>query len=128
MTSLATPVRVDDAIVGVAGVDVPLATISEQVGAIHPYDVGSAALVSSAGLVVASNRSGDEAARKEVRGMLAKADKGDKDAAWKVGQLMRAAPEIADRTACDIASAVESKMIRRAFGEDALGTAEAVRL
>ncbi len=61
MTSLATPVRVDDTIVGVAGVDVPLSRISEQVGAIRPYDVGSAALVSSAGLVVASNRSGDEA-------------------------------------------------------------------
>jgi methyl-accepting chemotaxis protein len=61
MTSLATPIRVGDAVVGVAGVDVPLATISEQIAGIHPYEVGSAALVSSGGLVVASNRSGDEA-------------------------------------------------------------------
>ena len=73
-------------------------------------------------------RSGDEAARKEVRGMLAKADKGDKDAAWKVGQLMRAAAEIAERTGRDIAYAVEPRMIRRAFGEKALATAEGVRL
>jgi methyl-accepting chemotaxis protein len=61
MTSLVTPVRADDEIVGVAGVDVPLATISDQVAAIRPYEVGHAALVSSDGLVVASNRSGDEA-------------------------------------------------------------------
>jgi methyl-accepting chemotaxis protein len=61
MTSLATPIRVRGEVVGVAGVDVPLATISEQVGAIRPYEVGHAALVSSGGVVVASNRSGDEA-------------------------------------------------------------------
>jgi methyl-accepting chemotaxis protein len=60
MTSLATPVRVNDSIVGVAGVDVPLATIQDQVAAIRPYDVGYAVLVSTQGLVVAGNRPGDE--------------------------------------------------------------------
>jgi methyl-accepting chemotaxis protein len=39
----------------------PLATIQGQVSAIRPYDVGRAALVSSQGLVVGSNRPGDEA-------------------------------------------------------------------
>jgi methyl-accepting chemotaxis protein len=63
ITSLSTPVRVggvDGPIVGVAGVDVPLSGIQEQVDAIRPYDVGRAVLVSSGGLVVASNRPGDE--------------------------------------------------------------------
>ncbi|MGR7024895.1 methyl-accepting chemotaxis protein [Geodermatophilus sp. URMC 62] len=61
ITSLATPVTVGGRAIGVAGVDVPLAAIQEQVGAIRPYDVGSASLVSSQGLVVGSNRPGDEA-------------------------------------------------------------------
>ncbi|SDC96740.1 methyl-accepting chemotaxis sensory transducer with Cache sensor [Geodermatophilus telluris] len=60
ITSLATPVAVGGRTIGVAGVDMPLAAIQEQVGAIRPYDVGRAALVSSAGLVVGSNRTGDE--------------------------------------------------------------------
>jgi methyl-accepting chemotaxis protein len=61
MTSLTVPVRVNDQVVGVAGVDVPLATVSEQITAIRPFDVGRAVLVSDGGKVVASNRSGDEA-------------------------------------------------------------------
>ena len=61
ITSLSTPVTVGGRAVGVAGVDVPLATIQGQVSAIRPYDVGRAALVSSQGLVVGSNRPGDEA-------------------------------------------------------------------
>jgi methyl-accepting chemotaxis protein len=60
MTSLTAPIRVGGAVVGVAGVDVPLATVSEQIAAIRPYEVGRAVLVSSGGLVVASNRPGDE--------------------------------------------------------------------
>ena len=61
ITSLSTPVTVGGRAIGVAGVDMPLATIQEQVGAIRPYDVGRAVLVSSQGVVVGSNRPGDEA-------------------------------------------------------------------
>ena len=61
ITSLSTPVTVGGRAIGVAGVDMPLATIQGQVSAIRPYDVGRAMLVSSQGLVVGSNRSGDEA-------------------------------------------------------------------
>jgi methyl-accepting chemotaxis protein len=61
MTSLASPIRVGGQVVGVAGVDVPLAEVQEHVAAIRPYGVGRAALVSADGKVVASNRSGDEA-------------------------------------------------------------------
>ncbi len=61
ITSLSTPVTVGGRAIGVAGVDMPLATIQEQVSAIRPYDVGRATLVSSQGLVVGSNRPGDEA-------------------------------------------------------------------
>jgi methyl-accepting chemotaxis protein len=61
LTSLTAPIRVGDRVVGVAGVDVPLDAVQEQVAAIRPYDVGRAALVSDQGTVVASNRPGDEA-------------------------------------------------------------------
>jgi methyl-accepting chemotaxis protein len=61
MTSLTSPVRVSDQVVGVAGVDLALAAVQEQVAAIRPYEVGRAALVSDGGNVVASNRAGDEA-------------------------------------------------------------------
>ena len=60
MTSLTAPVRVGDRVVGVAGVDVPLDSVQEQIAAIRPYEVGRAALVSDAGTVVASNRGGEE--------------------------------------------------------------------
>nr|WP_169064409.1 HAMP domain-containing protein [Geodermatophilus dictyosporus] len=60
ITSLSTPVTVGGRAIGVAGVDVPLAAIQEQVGAVRPYDVGRATLVSSQALVVGSNRPGDE--------------------------------------------------------------------
>jgi methyl-accepting chemotaxis protein len=61
MTSLTTPVRAGGQVVGVAGVDAPLAAVQEQIAAIRPYGVGRAVLVSAGGTVVASNRSGDEA-------------------------------------------------------------------
>ena len=61
LTSLTVPVRVGDQVVGVAGVDVPLSAVSEQIAAVRPYDVGHALLVSDGGKVVASNRSGDVA-------------------------------------------------------------------
>ncbi|SHN74501.1 methyl-accepting chemotaxis sensory transducer with Cache sensor [Geodermatophilus obscurus] len=59
MTSLTSPVRVGGTVVGVAGVDVSLSTVQEQIAGVRPYEVGRAALVSTAGMVVASNRSGD---------------------------------------------------------------------
>ena len=60
MTSLTAPILVGGEVVGVAGVDVPLAEVQATVDAIRPYGVGRAALVSSDGVVVASNRDGDE--------------------------------------------------------------------
>jgi methyl-accepting chemotaxis protein len=60
LTSLTAPVRVADQVVGVAGVDVPLADVQATIDAIRPYEVGRAVLVSDGGLVVASNRTGDE--------------------------------------------------------------------
>jgi len=61
LTSLTVPVRVGERVVGVAGVDVPLSAVSEQIAAVRPYDVGHALLVSDGGNVVASNRAGEEA-------------------------------------------------------------------
>jgi methyl-accepting chemotaxis protein len=60
MTSLTAPVRVGDQVVGVAGVDVPLSAVQATIDEIRPYGVGRAVLVSSGGLVVGSNRAGDE--------------------------------------------------------------------
>jgi methyl-accepting chemotaxis protein len=61
ITSLTAPVSVGDRTVGVAGVDVSLAAVADQIAAIRPYGVGRAALVSAGGTVVASSRDGDEA-------------------------------------------------------------------
>ncbi len=60
ITSLSTPVHVAGRVVGVAGVDVTLTTIQEQVAAVRPYGSGHAVLVSTDGLVLASNRDADE--------------------------------------------------------------------
>jgi methyl-accepting chemotaxis protein len=59
LTSLTVPIRVAGQVIGVAGVDVPLSAVSEQIAAVRPYDVGHALLVTDGGNVVASNRSGD---------------------------------------------------------------------
>jgi methyl-accepting chemotaxis protein len=61
MTSLSAPIEVGGRVVGVAGVDLPLSSVQEEVAAIRPYGVGHAVLVSTSGTVVASNRAGDEA-------------------------------------------------------------------
>jgi methyl-accepting chemotaxis protein len=61
MTSFTSPVRAGGQVVGVAGVDVPLAAVQAQIDAIRPYGVGRATLVSAGGKVVASNRDGDKA-------------------------------------------------------------------
>ncbi|MGY1745319.1 methyl-accepting chemotaxis protein [Blastococcus sp. SYSU D00695] len=60
ITSLATPIHVGGRVVGVAGVDVSLTSLQEQVAAVRPYGSGHAVLVSTGGLVVAGNRAGDE--------------------------------------------------------------------
>jgi methyl-accepting chemotaxis protein len=60
MTSLTSPITLGGRVVGVAGVDVTLAAVQEDIAAIRPYGVGRAALVSAGGAVVASNRPGDE--------------------------------------------------------------------
>jgi len=54
MTSLVVPVEVGGTVVGVAGVDLPLDVLQEQVAGIRPYGTGHATLVSTAGAVVAS--------------------------------------------------------------------------
>ncbi|MCU1670375.1 MAG: mcp [Blastococcus sp.] len=61
MTSLTSPIRAGNQVIGVAGVDVPLTSVGQQIGAIRPDGVGRAALVSDGGKVVASNRPGDKA-------------------------------------------------------------------
>jgi methyl-accepting chemotaxis protein len=70
MTSLTVPVRAAGRVVGVAGVDLPLAAVQHSVAGIRPYGVGRAVLVSQGGTVVGSNRVGD-AAGKAPRGAAA---------------------------------------------------------
>ncbi|HYY11750.1 MAG TPA: methyl-accepting chemotaxis protein [Kineosporiaceae bacterium] len=53
MTSVAVPIVEKGRFVGVAGVDIALATLGEQVDAIKPYGTGRARLVSTAGALVA---------------------------------------------------------------------------
>lgn len=53
MSSLAVPVFAGNEVIGVAGVDVELASLSEKIAKVHPYGDGHAILVSSEGLIVA---------------------------------------------------------------------------
>ncbi|MCU1693746.1 MAG: mcp3 [Frankiales bacterium] len=53
MTSVAVPVERGGAVVGVAGVDLALSSLQEQVGGIRVLGTGRATLVSTGGLVVA---------------------------------------------------------------------------
>jgi methyl-accepting chemotaxis protein len=53
MTSLTAPIMVRGVAVGVAGVDVALSTLQQQIGAIKPYETGYAALVTAGGSVLA---------------------------------------------------------------------------
>jgi PAS domain S-box-containing protein len=53
MSSLAVPVFAHGEVIGVAGVDVELASLSEQIAKVRPYGEGHAILVSSEGLIVA---------------------------------------------------------------------------
>ncbi|MCX6521162.1 MAG: methyl-accepting chemotaxis protein [Actinobacteria bacterium] len=54
MTSLVTPLIVRDEIVGMAGVDIALDTLQQQVSELRPMSTGKVTLVSQTGLLVAS--------------------------------------------------------------------------
>ncbi|MEH3075180.1 MAG: methyl-accepting chemotaxis protein [Quadrisphaera sp.] len=54
LTSTTAPVVRDGAVVGVAGVDLPLSAVQEQVAAIRPLGAGRATLVTASGVVVGS--------------------------------------------------------------------------
>jgi len=49
ITSVVVPIKIDGRFVGVAGVDLALADIAQQLAAIKPYDTGRASLLSQAG-------------------------------------------------------------------------------
>jgi len=53
MSSLAVPVFCKGEVIGVAGVDVELASLSEQIAKVHPFGEGHAILVSGEGIIVA---------------------------------------------------------------------------
>jgi methyl-accepting chemotaxis protein len=53
MTSLVVPIRVNNQVVGVVGIDMDLAEVQKAVSAIHPYDAGWAVLLSHEGLYAA---------------------------------------------------------------------------
>ncbi|BBH67539.1 chemotaxis protein [Actinoplanes sp. OR16] len=55
ITSIATPIERDGTVVGVSGIDMSLATLQTIVGGIKPFGTGSAALVSTGGLLVAGD-------------------------------------------------------------------------
>ncbi|WP_309238429.1 methyl-accepting chemotaxis protein [Actinoplanes aureus] len=52
ITSISVPIERNGKVVGVAGIDMSLATLQELVGAVRPFGTGSATLVSTAGLLV----------------------------------------------------------------------------
>ncbi|TXR55261.1 methyl-accepting chemotaxis protein [Quadrisphaera setariae] len=54
LTSTTAPVVRDGAVVGVAGVDLPLSAVQEQVAALRPLGAGRATLVTASGVVVGS--------------------------------------------------------------------------
>ena len=54
MTSVVVPIQVGGKVVGVAGVDLPLAELQKQIAALAPYGTGRATLISTAGAVVGS--------------------------------------------------------------------------
>jgi PAS domain S-box-containing protein len=53
MSSLAVPVFAKGEVIGVTGVDVELASLSERISRVRPYDEGHAILLSSEGFIVA---------------------------------------------------------------------------
>ncbi len=53
ITSLVSPIRVDDSFVGIAGLDIDLATLTDRVGAIKPFGTGYGILISGGDVIVA---------------------------------------------------------------------------
>ncbi len=63
LTSLVVPIRHNNRVVGVAGIDISLASFNEMVSKIRPYETGNVALISNAGIYVAhgdTQRSGKD--------------------------------------------------------------------
>jgi len=54
MTSVMSPITVDNRRVGVVGIDIPLANLQTQIGRIKPYRIGYATLTTSAAVAVAN--------------------------------------------------------------------------
>ncbi|GAK49430.1 methyl-accepting chemotaxis sensory transducer [Candidatus Moduliflexus flocculans] len=53
MTTISVPIIVDQTVVGVTGVDIALTTFEEMVQHIHPFNVGSLAIIAHNGMYVA---------------------------------------------------------------------------
>ena len=53
ITSLVSPIRMDGSFVGIAGLDIDLATLTDRVGAIKPFGTGYGILVSGGDVIVA---------------------------------------------------------------------------
>ena len=58
MTSLVVPIRVENRVVGVVGIDMDLGDIQQDIAKIHPYDTGWAVLLSHQGLYAAHPQAG----------------------------------------------------------------------
>lgn len=53
MTTISVPIIVADTVVGVTGVDIALTTVEEMVQQIHPFNVGSLAIIAHNGMYIA---------------------------------------------------------------------------
>ncbi|MFC7534088.1 methyl-accepting chemotaxis protein [Actinoplanes sp. GCM10030250] len=74
ITSMSVPIELGGKVVGVAGVDMSLATLQELVSQVKPFGSGTAALVSTGGLLVAggdASKAG-QAAPEEITGLTGK--------------------------------------------------------
>ena len=72
-------------------------------------------------------KAGDSDASKEVDRIIAKANKGDEDAAGRFRELIKAAPEVASCFRSNLARVAENQMLRRAFGKDSLASIVAIQ-
>ena len=53
LTTVAVPVRASDEVVGVVGIDIPMANLQRIVEGIHPFETGHARIISSKGMIIA---------------------------------------------------------------------------
>jgi methyl-accepting chemotaxis protein len=97
MTSVAVPIKRDDAVVGVAGVDLSLATLATTGGVSRPYAAARALLLSGAGAGVASGN-GEEAGKAAdasvtglVRQALADGEQAQRIASWNGSPALQTA-------------------------------------